>query len=90
MTADTPDATAQAIAGRLSPAQKKALLWLPADGLTRSTLERHAPSKTTLEILSNRGLMAKTSIFHRGITPFGDRVRALLAAERDGGEVARG
>lgn len=83
MTATDP----VAIARRLSPAQKHALLWLPGDGGV-VVIDRAAPSMIAREYLRAMGLMdAAPSGYGAGVrmaTPLGLAVRAVLVKE--GGE----
>jgi hypothetical protein len=70
------------IARRLTPAQKRALLWLPAGcGEVRST----AAHRTALSCTKSAGLstrrLANTNTAMVGLTPLGAEVRAIIAQE---------
>lgn len=79
---------AERIAARLSPAQRKALLWLPADGSVRERVLRTG-APTLDQILSmiyhkrHRGPLIGTGRGHKHycLTPLGREVRAVLARE---------
>lgn len=81
MTATDPAATAR----RLSPAQKRALLWLPGDGSARKLPLTNAPRESTRMSLCLRELAkeAVTRDFHVAMhtTTLGLAVRAVLEAE---------
>lgn len=76
------------IARRLSKEQKRALLWLPADGSERqcSELDRSNPSKGRFSELRTLGLEQRRQAAGgpmRRITPLGTQVRAIV--EQGGG-----
>ncbi|MBX9594222.1 MAG: hypothetical protein K2X46_07665 [Roseomonas sp.] len=76
---DTP--TAAQIAARLTPAQRKALLWLPGDGKCVRADGKTTPPLQEREFLRAMDLMAAPSLRFRRITPLGAEVRAILAQE---------
>lgn len=87
----TADPEAEAIARRLSAAQKRALLWLPADGSqTTGRLDRAVSGACGSLALTTRcadgrwdmGFPGKrAAVLRYNLTATGLRVRAILAAE---------
>ena len=79
------DPTPAEIAARLSPAQRRALLWLPADGCGRP-LGNKPPSMQAREFLRGVGLMEAPTPSIRRLSNLGLRVRAALEQEGLGDE----
>lgn len=69
------------IARRLTPAQRRALLWLPGDGSGR-TLGRSAPPVLVREWLRAMGLMQLNHLNHRHLTSLGAAVRRIIEQEQ--------
>lgn len=68
------------IAARLTPAQRRALLWLPADGSQRKRVLGKPPSYQAMFLL--RPSLAEDVEFEiYRLTPLGQQVRALVAQE---------
>lgn len=74
--------TPAAIAAKLTPAQRKALMWLPADGCSRP-LGMKPPSMQAREFLRAMDLMEAPTPSMRRASPLGLAVRAVLEAQGD-------
>ncbi len=78
------------IAARLTPAQKRALLWLPGDGepRTRRNWREIVPRRDVLWRLCELGLAAEWEsqqarpLFAYSLTDFGQAVRAIVEQEQ--------
>lgn len=76
------DHTPEQIAARLSPAQKKAMLWLPSSMLPEYRRDSTDAKYSTLKALQERGLCARGFQFLRWkATPLGLAVRAIIEKE---------
>ena len=72
---------AREIAARLTPAQRKALMWLPKDGKAVRADNAAAPPLQEREFLRAMELMSAPSLRWRRLTPLGAAVRAVVARE---------
>lgn len=84
MTTPPPDAAA--IAARLSEAQKRALLWLPGDGMWRGPAGRLGMALTLLVTMHRPAIAEREwdgpwDAYNYRATPLGQKVRALLREE---------
>lgn len=88
MSAVTPDPTPERIAAGLSPAQKRALLWLPAEGASVSMMATWwAPAVETLRGLRDQIMLASWAKgLGWSLTPLGVQVRAAVLAMQEAGE----
>ena len=80
--------TPEEIAAALTPTQRKALLWLPEDGshVCAQTRRPHGMRAATIWFLEGRNLINGRPWPARqmkGLTPLGQQVRAVLAAQRE-------
>ena len=71
----TPEEIARVISGE----RKRALMWLPDKG--GRNLGEHPPSISAREWLRAMGLMTAPTPSIRALTPLGQHVRAILAAD---------
>lgn len=72
------------IARALTPAQKRALLWLPADG-TRRDVYQGGPHSNVLWRVRRKGLAIDVGVSVFRASPLGLVVRELLEKERTDG-----
>ena len=69
------------IAARMTPAQRRAIMWLPQDGKAVRADNAAAPPLQEREFLRAMELMAAPSLRWRRLTPLGAAVRAVVAEE---------
>jgi hypothetical protein len=79
------DHTPEQIAARLSPAQKRAIMWLPADGSAAGSLWRGAALAGVAAFKDPQILVTWPNVapkrYAPALTPLGLAVRAVLAKE---------